>query len=187
MSGHSVSDKSMTDKSMSDKSMSTAMSSMEGVGGVMYGSHGGSKGLGLGGGPVLSLEGLGHRLVGDLAGTASNEAMSTNEAVSTNKTMSTDKAMSTNKAVSTNKAMSNQAMSNSDSMVDRRHSVSHNRGGVVGRGSKGSDAIVAHLSNIAGIWVGVVADQLGAAVGEVDGVGALSISGPIAGLGGIEV
>ena len=199
MSDHSVSNKSMTDNSMSHKSMSAAVSTMEGVGGVMHGGHRSSEGLGLGGGPVLSLEGLGDRLVGDLSGNTSNKAvstdetMSTNKAMSTDKTVSSDKAMSTDKtvssdkAVSTNKAVSDQAMSDSSAMVDRRHSVSHNRGGVVGGGSEGSDAIVAHLSNIAGIWVGVVADKLGAAVREVDGVGALSVSGPIAGLGGVEV
>ena len=82
MSDHSVSNKSMTDKAMSHKSMSAAVSTMEGVGGVMHGGHRSSEGLGLGGGPVLSLEGLGHRLVGDLSCTTANKTMSTNKAVS---------------------------------------------------------------------------------------------------------
>jgi len=60
-----------------------AVSSMEGVRRVVDGGHRGTESLGLGGGPVLSLEGLGDRLVGHLAGTTSNKTVS-------------DKSMSTN-------------------------------------------------------------------------------------------
>ena len=77
-----MSDKSMSDKSMSDKAMPTAVSSMKSIGRVNDSSDGSSEGLGLGGGPVLSLEGLGHRLVGDLSCTTANKTMSTNKAVS---------------------------------------------------------------------------------------------------------
>ena len=67
---------------VSDKSMSAAVSSMKGVGRVNHSGDRSSEGLGLGGGPVLSLEGLGHRLVGDLSCTTANKTMSTNKAVS---------------------------------------------------------------------------------------------------------
>ena len=57
------------DSSMSNNSKSPpAVGSVEGAGGVVDSGNVGSEGLGLGGGPVLSLEGLGHRLVGHLAG-----------------------------------------------------------------------------------------------------------------------
>lgn len=42
--------------------------SVEGAGGVVDSGDGGSEGLGLGGGPVLALVRLGHRLVGHLPG-----------------------------------------------------------------------------------------------------------------------
>jgi len=67
----------MSDKSMSNKSMSAAVSSMEGIRRVNHSSDRSSKGLGLGGGPVLSLEGLGDGLVGDLSCTTANKTMST--------------------------------------------------------------------------------------------------------------
>ena len=50
----------------------TAVSSVESVRGVLNGGHVGTESLGLGGGPVLSLEGLAHRLVGHLSGTTSH-------------------------------------------------------------------------------------------------------------------
>ena len=50
-------------------------SSVKNVGRVSNSSDRGSEGLGLGDAPVLSLEGLGHRLVGHLAGTVSNHSM----------------------------------------------------------------------------------------------------------------
>ena len=66
--GKSVAHNTMGE-SVSNNRMST-MSSVESIGGVMDSSDGGSKGLGLCGGPVLSLVGLGDGLVGDLARTA---------------------------------------------------------------------------------------------------------------------
>ena len=73
-----------SNKSMSYKSVScynTMTGSMESVRRVMYSSHCGSEGLGLGVCSVFSLERLGDGLVRDLAGTNSYESVSTNEAV----------------------------------------------------------------------------------------------------------
>ena len=59
------------DSTMSHHGKSVAaVSSVERAGRVMDSSDGGSEGLGLCGGPVLSLVGLGDGLVGDLARTA---------------------------------------------------------------------------------------------------------------------
>ena len=59
---------STNDSSMSNNSKSVpAVSSVEGAGRVVDGGDVSSEGLGLGGGPVLTLERLGHGLVGHLA------------------------------------------------------------------------------------------------------------------------
>ena len=57
---------------MSDESMSKVRAAVGNVRGVVDSSHVGTESLGLGGGPVLSLEGLAHRLVGHLSGTTSH-------------------------------------------------------------------------------------------------------------------
>ena len=61
--------------------MTTTVGSMESIGRVMHSSHGGSEGLGLGGGSVLSLVRLGDRLVRDLAGTNSYKSVSSDKSV----------------------------------------------------------------------------------------------------------
>ena len=61
--------------------MTTTVGSMESVGRVMHSSHGGSEGLGLGVGSVLSLERLGDGLVRNLAGRTSYKCMSSNKSM----------------------------------------------------------------------------------------------------------
>jgi len=85
--------------------MTATVGSMESVGRVMDSSYGGSEGLGLGGGSVLSLVRLGDGLVRDLASTnsyMSNNTMSPNNTVSSNNAMSCNKTMSPNNPVSSN-------------------------------------------------------------------------------------
>jgi len=103
---NSMSSNTMTNNSMSsDDTMMTTVCSMESVGRISYSSHGGSEGLGLGGGSVLSLVRLGDRLVRDLTSTnsyMSNNTMSPNNTVSSNNAMSCNKTMSPNNPVSSN-------------------------------------------------------------------------------------
>jgi len=51
----------------------------------------------------------------------------------------------------------------------------------------GSLAIIGDLSDVTAVGVGVVVDVLGPAVGEVDRVGALGVTGTVAALSGVEV
>ncbi len=174
------SDKSMSsNQAMSSNTMSTAVSSMESVGMVRHGGDGSSEGLGLGGGPVLSLEWLGDGLVGNLTGTNSYKTMVSNYSVSSGETMSSDQAMST-------KSGADQRMSHShrvgNSMEDRSSVGNHRVGNGVGHRNS-SNSRVGHISNIASGIIGVVVDGLDAAVGEVDGVGAIDNTGAIVRLG----
>merc|ERR1712126_653366 len=126
----------------------------------MDSSHGGSEGLGLGGGSVLSLVRLGDGLVRDLASTTVDRS-------------SVD-------------SVSNRSSVNNRSSVDNRGSV-HNRGSV-GRGIRIlSLTVIGDGSDVSVDGVGGVANMLGAAVREVDIVRTLSIASSVTGLGSIEV
>merc|ERR1719430_2456258 len=70
---------------------------MESVGTISYCSHGGSEGLGLGGGSVFSLVRLGDRLVRWLASTTVYRRSMGYRACSMNKRSSMDKGSSTDK------------------------------------------------------------------------------------------
>ena len=62
---------------------------------------------------MLSLEGLGHRLVGHLAGTVSNHSMGNTVSNDTVGKAMSNQAMSTNQAVSSNQAVSGEDLGGS--------------------------------------------------------------------------
>ena len=170
------------DSSMSNNSKSVpAVSSVEGAGRVVDGGDVSSEGLGLGGGPVLTLERLGHGLVGHLASSTVDRG-------------GVDSSV-------------DHRGCNGVSSVDHRGGVGNNRGSMddragnsmdngagdsdgVGNGdSLGVDslAIVGDGGDVSLDVVGGVLDVLGAAVREGDGVRSSPGSGAIVGLSSLEV
>ena len=163
-----------------DKRTAT-VSSVEGAGRVVDGGDVSSEGLGLGGGPVLTLERLGHGLVGHLASSTVDRG-------------GVDSSV-------------DHRSGNGMSSVDHRGGVGNNRGGVddragdsmdngagdsdgVGNGdSLGVDslAIVGDGGDVSLDVVGGVLDVLGAAVREGDGVRSSPGSGAVVSLGSLEV
>jgi len=167
---------------MSNNSKSVpAVSSVEGAGRVVDGGDVSSEGLGLGGGPVLTLERLGHGLVGHLASSTVDRG-------------GVDSSV-------------DHRSGNGMSSVDHRGGVGNNRGSVddragdsmdngagdsdgVGNGdSLGVDslAIVGDGGDVSLDVVGGVLDVLGAAVREGDGVRSSPGSGAVVSLGSLEV
>jgi len=159
---------------MSNNSKSVpAVSSVEGAGRVVDGGDVSSEGLGLGGGPVLTLERLGHGLVGHLASSTVDRG-------------GVDSSV-------------DHRSGNGMSSVDHRGGVGNNRGsmdngagdsdGVGNRDSLGvnSLAIVGNGGDVSLDVVGGVLDVLGAAVREGDGVRSSPGSGAIVGLSSLEV
>ena len=149
---------------MSNNSKSVpAVSSVEGAGRVVDGGDVSSEGLGLGGGPVLTLERLGHGLVGHLASTT------------------------------VYRGGVDSSVDHRGSMDDRAgDSMDNGAGdsdGVGNRDSLGVDslAIVGDGGDVSLDVVGGVLDVLGAAVREGDGVRSSPGSGAIVGLSSLEV
>ena len=167
---------------MSNNSKSVpAVSSVERAGRVVDGGDVSSEGLGLGGGPVLTLERLGHGLVGHLASSTVDRG-------------GVDSSV-------------DHRSGNGMSSVDHRGGVGNNRGGMddragdsvdngtgdsdgVGNGdSLGVDslAIVGDGGDVSLDVVGGVLDVLGAAVREGDGVRSSPGSGAVVSLLSLEV
>ena len=167
---------------MSNNSKSVpAVSSVEGAGRVVDGGDVSSEGLGLGGGPVLTLERLGHGLVGHLASSTVDRG-------------GVDSSV-------------DHRSGNGMSSVDHRGGVGNNRGGVddragdsVDNGAGDSDgvgnrdslgvdslAIVGDGGDVSLDVVGGVLDVLGAAVREGDGVRSSPGSGAVVSLLSLEV
>ena len=163
-----------------DKRTAT-VSSVEGAGRVVDGGDVSSEGLGLGGGPVLTLERLGHGLVGHLASSTVDRG-------------GVDSSV-------------DHRSGNGMSSVDHRGGVGNNRGGVDDRAGDSMDngagdsdrvgdgdslgvdslAIVGDGGDVSLDVVGGVLDVLGAAVREGDGVRSSPGSGAIVGLSSLEV
>ena len=160
---------------MSNNSKSVpAVSSVEGAGRVVDGGDVSSEGLGLGGGPVLTLERLGHGLVGHLASSAVDRG-----GVDSSVDHRSGNGMS---SVDHRGGVDNRA---GDSMDNR----AGDSDGVGNRDSLGVDslAIVGDGGDVSLDVVGGVLDVLGAAVREGDGVRSSPGSGAIVGLSSLEV
>jgi len=160
---------------MSNNSKSVpAVGSVEGAGRVVDGGDVSSEGLGLGGGPVLTLERLGHGLVGHLASSTVDRG-------------GVDSSV-------------DHRSGNGMSSVDQRGSMDDRAGDSVDNGAGDSDgvgnrdslgvdslAIVGDGGDVSLDVVGGVLDVLGAAVREGDGVRSSPGSGAIVGLSSLEV
>ena len=108
-----------------------------------------------------------------------------NNSVSSNKSVSSDQSVSSNNSMSSNESVS----SDNTMREDRSDSMGHRVGDSADKrsgDSMGSSAVIGDLGHVSVVVVGVVVDELGATVGEGDGVGALSDAGPVVGLGGGE-
>ena len=128
----------------------------------------GSEGLGLGGGPVLSLEGLGHRLVGHLAG-------------------STVHGSSVDGSMDNRSCMDDRA---GHSVDNRANGVGNGVGNSMGNGDSlrvDSLAIVGDGGDVSINVIGSVRDVLSSAVREGDGVRSSPGSGAVVSLGSLEV
>ena len=128
----------------------------------------GSEGLGLGGGPVLSLEGLGHRLVGHLAG-------------------STVHGSSVDGGMDNRSCMDDRA---GHSVDNRANGVGNGVGNSMGNGDSlrvDSLAIVGDGGNVSINVIGSVRDVLSSAVREGDGVRSSPGSSAVVSLGSLEV
>jgi len=154
---------------MSNNSKSPpAVGSVEGAGGVVDSGNVGSEGLGLGGGPVLSLEGLGHRLVGHLAG-------------------STVHGSSVDGSMDNRSCMDDRA---GHSVDNRANGVGNGVGNSMGNGDSlrvDSLAIVGDGGDVSINVIGSVRDVLSSAVREGDGVRSSPGSGAVVSLGSLEV
>ena len=156
-----------------DKRTAT-VSSVEGAGRVVDGGDVSSEGLGLGGGPVLTLERLGHGLVGHLASSTVDRG-------------------GVDSSVDHRGGNGMSSVDNRGSMDDRAGNSMDNGAGDsdrVGNGdSLGVDslAIVGDGGDVSLDVVGGVLDVLGAAVREGDGVRSSPGSGAIVGLSSLEV
>merc|ERR1712055_816834 len=150
---------------------------MESVGTISYCSHGGSEGLGLGGGSVFSLVRLGDGLVRGLA------------------TSTVDRRSMGNKSM-TSKAMTN----NSRSMGNQRGSMNYRASCVNKRGSmdKGSSTdkrglwvgcltIISNFSDVAIVVIGVVVDMLDPSIRKSNRVATLTHTSSIIRLCSLEV
>jgi len=160
---------------MSNNSKSVpAVSSVEGAGRVVDGGDVSSEGLGLGGGPVLTLERLGHGLVGHLASSTVDRG-------------------GVDSSVDHRSGNGMSSVDHRGSMDDRAgDSMDNGAGdsdGVGNRDSLGVDslAIVGDGGDVSLDVVGGVLDVLGAAVREGDGVRSSPGSGAIVGLSSLEV
>merc|ERR1719347_590046 len=166
------------ESSVSNNSKSLpAVSSIEGAGRVVDSGDGGSKGLGLGGGPVLALVRLGHRLVGHLSSSTVHGG-------------SVDGGMDHGSSVDHGGSMNNgSGMDHGSGMVDGTGN-SNGVGNSVGNGDGlgvGSLAVVGDGGDVSLDVVGSVGDVLGAAVREGDGVRSSPGSGAVVSLLSLEV
>merc|ERR1719347_1913106 len=166
------------ESSVSNNSKSLpAVSSIEGAGRVVDSCDGGSKGLGLGGGPVLALVRLGHRLVGHLSSSTVDRG-------------SVDGGMDHGSSVDHGGSMNNgSGMDHGSGMVDGTGN-SNGVGNSVGNGDSlgvGSLAVVGDGGDVSLDVVGSVGDVLGAAVREGDGVRSSPGSGAVVSLLSLEV
>merc|ERR1712055_640664 len=141
--------------SMGEDTKIPAVGSMESIGTISYCSHGGSEGLGLGGGSVFSLVRLGDGLVRGLA------------------TSTVDRRSMGNKSM-TSKSMTSKSMTdNSRSMRNQRGSMNYRASCVNKRGSmdKGSSTdkrglwvgcltVISNFSDVSIVVIGVVVDML---------------------------
>merc|ERR1712055_345819 len=148
--------------SMGEDTKIPTVGSMESIGTISYCSHGGSEGLGLGGGSVFSLVRLGDGLVRGLATSTVDRRSMGNKSMTdkamTSKSM-TDKATTsksmTDKAM-TSKSMTNKAMT-SKSMTDNSRSMSNQRGSVNYRAccvNKRGSMDKGSSTDKRGLWVG---------------------------------
>merc|ERR1719420_1388585 len=140
---------------MSNNSKSPpAVSSVEGAGRIVDGGDVGSEGLGLGGGPVLALVGLRHRLVGHLSSSTVHGG-------------SVDGGMDHRSSIDHRSGMDNRS-----SMVDGTGN-GNGVGNSVGNGDSlgvGSLSVVGDGGDVSLDIVGSVGDVLGATVRESHGV-----------------
>merc|ERR1719228_2949107 len=139
-----------------NKSLS-AVSSMESIGRISNSSYRSTKGLRLSDSSVLSLVGLGDRLVRYLT---SRSGM-----------------------VSRSHSMGNYR----GSMGNNRGSMGNNRGSIGRGIRIGSSAIISHLGHITIVVINLVVDMLDPAIRKSNRVGALSTACSITGLSSIEV
>jgi hypothetical protein len=160
---------------MSNNSKSVpAVSSVEGAGRVVDGGDVSSEGLGLGGGPVLTLEWLGHGLVGHLASSTVDRG-------------------GVDSSVDHRSGNGMSSVDNRGSMDDRAGNSMDNGAGdsdrVGNRDSLGVDslAIVGDGGDVSINVIGSVRDVLSSAVREGDGVRSSPGSGAVVSLGSLEV
>jgi hypothetical protein len=159
---------------------------MQGVGVISHRGDGGSESLGLNSGPVLSLEGLGDRLVGHLASGA--DSMDQRGVVGNG----VDHRGMVGNSVDNRGVVGNSnrgSVSNSHrGMVDHRvsHSMSH-RGSLNHSLRVRGSSLIGHLSHISINIVGVIADMLDTAVRESHRVRSSDDTSSIVGLCLLEV
>jgi len=155
-----------------NKSLS-AVSSMESIGRISDSSYRSTKGLRLSDSSVLSLVGLGDRLVRYLT---SRSGM-----VSRSHSMGNYRgSMGNNSWGMVGRGCNNWSMVGRGSMGNNR--------GSIGRGIRiGSSAIISHLGHITIVVINLVVDMLDPAIRKSNRVGALSTACSITGLSSIEV